>query len=101
METATIIRPKHVRLSYLTLEEHTRYRVQDQIHRMTTQSGSPRDCGTQARATVWGTSVACVRRWQKRGLTIKAADQVAAALDEHPVVIWGPEWWEGLQDDDL
>lgn len=45
-----------------------------------------------------------VHRWAREGLTIDRADQLAAALDLHPILVWGVAAWNAAveaHDDEL
>lgn len=40
-----------------------------------------------------------VQRWKSGGLTVFAADRIAAALNTHPVELWGLAAWNAAQAD--
>lgn len=49
-------------------------------------------------ARVLGIDRRAVNRWRHRGLTCRAADRVATALNLHPANLW-PDWLEVVEAD--
>lgn len=48
---------------------------------------SPRELGLAI-----GRSTRCVQRWQRDGVPVSVADEVACRLGYHPASIWGVSW---------
>lgn len=44
-------------------------------------------------ARLVGVTPRTVHRWAHEGVPVFAADRAAAALDDHPCLIWGEAWW--------
>lgn len=44
-------------------------------------------------ATTRGAAVQRTNRAKREGFTVWEADRIAAAVNQHPALIWGEAWW--------
>lgn len=68
--------------------------------------GDPRaELGSDgAIADALGHSRRQVQRWKREGLTVIKADEIAVAIDAHPIELWGAALWDAacdLHDEEL
>ena len=54
---------------------------------------APRQMTQAETAIVCGVDERTIVRWQREGLTLRAADHVAIRLGQHPLSIWGERYW--------